>query len=412
MTTSAEELPELPEPELFAGERLTFGANQAIGVSEQSDSQINSKYVAGETRIVTEQARYPLNTIAGMVDSDDYELNPDFQRRHRWSPEKQSRLIESFIMNVPVPPIFLYEDQYSHYEVMDGLQRLTAISSFYKNELSLTGLTEWAELNGRAYSQLPDKIRRGVDRRYLSSIILLQETAKTAEEAERLKQLVFERINSGGVALKEQETRNAIYNGRLNQLCITLSRNVYLCKMWGIPEPTQAELEGNVPLALEDNNYYRTMFDVELVLRFFAHRQRRRIGTGALRTYLDSYLKQGNLFQESTLSDLQALFERTVKLVYDVLGEGAFWLWRYRHNKWGWLERPTTTAYDAIMFVFSQNLYREPLLRSKTDAFQQAIPGFFERYVDSFDARMTNMRNLRERDALVTLFVNGIVGAQ
>ena len=346
-----------------------------------------------------------------MVDSDDYELNPDFQRRHRWSPEKQSRLIESFIMNVPVPPIFSCEDEYSHYEVMDGLQRLTAISSFYKDQLTLTGLAEWAELNGRKYSVLPDKIRRGVDRRYLSSIILLQETAKSELEAERLKQLVFERINSGGVALKEQETRNAIYNGKLNQLCISLSRNIYLCRMWGIPEPSDAELNHDVvPFELEENRYYRTMSDVELVLRFFAHRQRRRIGTGALRTYLDTYLKQGNLFKESTLAELKDLFEQTVSLVYDVLGEKAFWLWRFRHNKWGWLERPTTTAYDAIMFVFSQNLHRQSLLRAKAADIRVAIPEFYQSYVNAFDARMTNMSNLRERDALVTLLVNSVVG--
>ncbi len=409
MTIDPDQLPDPPEAQLIEGERLTFGLGQSRLFVDSSDTEINAKYIAGETRIVTEQARYPLNNIAGMVDSDDYELNPDFQRRHRWSAEKQSRLIESFIMNVPVPPIFLYEDKYSHYEVMDGLQRLTAIASFYNDDLTLTGLTEWSELNGRIYSNLPEQIRRGVDRRYLSSIILLQETAKNAQEAERLKQLVFERINSGGVALKEQETRNAIYNGKLNQLCIRLSRNNYLCKMWGIPEPTEAEQGVTIPIELEENRYYRTMFDVELVLRFFAHRQRRRIGTGALRTYLDMYLKQGNLFPKSTLEELESLFERTVKLVYDVLGEEAFWLWRYRHGRWGWLERPTTTAYDAIMFVFSQNLDREEILRSKSAELRAAFPPFYERYVESFDARMTNMSNLRERDSLVAMLVSQVV---
>jgi hypothetical protein len=150
------------------------------------------------------------------------------------------------------------------------------------------------------------------------------------------------------------------------------------------------------------------MFDVELVLRFFAHRQRRRIGTGALRAYLDMYLKQGNLFLPTTLDELRVLFERTIKLVYDVLGEKAFWLWRFRHGKWGWLERPTTTAYDAIMFVFSQNLDREEILRSKADQLRAAFPPFYEQYVDSFDARMTNMSNLRERDALVAMLVSQV----
>jgi len=295
---------------------------------QQSDGVINRKYVKGDVRIVTEQARYPLNTIAGMVESDDYKLNPEFQRRHRWDTDKKSRLIESFIMNVPVPPIFLYEDQFSHYEVMDGLQRLTAIHDFYRDRFALSGLVEWRELNGRTYTTLPDQIKRGIDRRYLSSIILLHETAKSDEEAQRLKQLVFERLNSGGVKLEPQESRNAIYNGPLNQLCIKLSRNEYLCRMWNIPAPTDAELkEKSISDELLNNDSYRTMEDVELVLRFFAYRQRLEQQKGALEEYLDHYLKLGNLKSKALLDKLATLFESTVKLVYDTLGESAFFLY-------------------------------------------------------------------------------------
>ena len=211
---------------LYENEQLEFTHLKKTEDVAYSDNDINEKYIKGEVRIVTEQARYPLNTIVSMLDSDDYELDPEFQRRHRWNTQRRSRLIESFIMNVPIPPIFLYEDSYSHYQVMDGLQRLTAIYDFYTDRLTLDGLQEWSELNGRKYTNLPDKIKRGVDRRYLSSIILLQETAKDKFEADRLKQLVFERINSGGVKLEYQESRNAIYDGPLNKLCIKLSRNI------------------------------------------------------------------------------------------------------------------------------------------------------------------------------------------
>jgi len=178
---------------------------------------INAKYAKGDVRIVTEQARYPLPTVVHMVESGDYNLQPEFQRRHTWSAQQQSRLIESFIMNVPIPPIFLYEVEYSRYEVMDGLQRMTAIHRFYRDKFKLEGLEQWRELNGFSYSTLPDQVRKGIDRRYLSSLILLKETAASLEEAQRLKQLVFERINSGGVDLSGQESRNAIYDGPLNK---------------------------------------------------------------------------------------------------------------------------------------------------------------------------------------------------
>ncbi|CAN5412026.1 hypothetical protein BH11ACT8_BH11ACT8_07390 [soil metagenome] len=395
--------------ELLPGEAMDLKV-RAVPQSSMTDEEINQKYVSGEVRIVTEQARYPLNTVAGMVRSDDYQLNPEFQRRHRWSPEKQSRLVESFIMNVPVPPIFLYEDEYSHYEVMDGLQRLTAISTFYQDDLELVGLTEWSELNGKRYSQLPEQVRRGIDRRYLSSIILLRETASSPEEAERLKQLVFERINSGGELLREQESRNAIYNGPLNRLCIRLSRNPDLCAMWGIPQPTQAELRGGQPpTELEQNRHYKTMDDVQLVLRFFAHRQRRRIGGGALRTYLDEYLKQGNRLPPPVLEGLEGLFVETTALTHAVLGERAFWLWRYRHGKWDWLARPTTSAYDAIMYVFSQHLDNAEQLIALKKEFRSAMEEFYAQHVEAFDARMTNMANLKERDELVTELVQSVL---
>jgi Protein of unknown function DUF262 len=399
-----------PEPKLLQGEELDFSEVLRATPSTATDSELNEKYVAGEVRIVTEQARYPLNTIVSLLESGDYELNPEFQRRHRWSSEKQSRLIESFVMNVPVPPIFLYEDRYSHYEVMDGLQRLSAIASFYRDQLTLEGLTVWPELNGRNYSNLPEQVKRGVDRRYLSSIILLHETAKTEFEAQKLKQLVFERINSGGVRLEAQESRNAIYDGPLNRLCLRLSRNVFLCRTWDIPEPTEEELRmGVTPPELDENPDYSKMKDVELVLRFFAHRQRRRIGTGALEAYLDFYLKQGNLFPERVLDGLAKLFEDTIQLVWEVLGERAFWLWRFRHGQWNWLQRPTTTAYDAFMFVFSQNLHRREALLARRENFQRSMPKFYEAKVAAFDARTTNMRNLRERDSLVTQLVSDVL---
>ncbi len=126
-----------------------------------SDDEINEKYVRGEVRIVTEQARYPLVSVPQLLSSGDYLLRPEYQRRHRWSPEKKSRLIESLVMNVPVPPIFLYEYEFSKYEVMDGLQRLSTIHEFYEDRFELQGLAEWPELNGKKYSTLPSSIKAG-----------------------------------------------------------------------------------------------------------------------------------------------------------------------------------------------------------------------------------------------------------
>ena len=374
---------------LFSDEELLFERSGSDDYTERTDEEVNEKYIKGDVRIVTEQARYPLSSITTMLETEDYNLNPEFQRRHRWDNAKKSRLMESFIMNVPIPPIFLYEDRFSHYEVMDGLQRLTAIYNFCKDKFALENLEEWPELNGRKYSELPDQVRRGIDRRYLSSVILLQETAKTESEAQRLKQLVFERINSGGVKLEPQEARNAIYNGNLNQLCIKLARNKFLCKCWGIPEPTMEELDTDVISdELLNNEYYRKMDDVELVLRFFAYRQRLTNQKGSLKDYLDRYLKLGNLYPAAVLEKLQDLFQKTIRLSFETFGEKAFWLYRVRNGNWSFYTRPTTVVYDPMMFVLSQRLDRSEDIANKAEEFQQKITTFYKDNYASFEGKV------------------------
>lgn len=393
---------------LFNKEKLDF--SYPTGNSNTyTDEVINQKYAKGDVRIITEQARYPLSTIPEMVHGKNYELNPEFQRRHRWSATKKSRLIESFIMNVPIPPIFLYEDKFSHYEVMDGLQRLTAINDFYNDNLILEGLEEWPELNGRKYSTLPELVKKGVDRRYLSSIILLQETAKSELEAQILKQLVFERINSGGEILEPQESRNAVYNGPLNQLCIKLARNEYFCKAWDIPAPELDE-DGNeiITKDLLNNELFKKMGDVELVLRFFAYRQRDELHKGRLRDYLDLYLKYGNLYEESVLNKFEKLFEDTIELIYKIFGEQSFWLLRKRKD-WSWYRRATTAVYDPMMYVFSQKLDKSEELLSKKQIFLSQIENFYKTHNESFEGRNTNPSILSERNRLFEEFVNSVL---
>ncbi len=113
-----------------------------------NDDEINVKYGKRELRIVTEMNREQLpNFVEALKRSGWMELRPFYQRRPRWDPIRQSKLIESFIMNIPVPPLFVYESDLAKYEVMDGQQRITAIRDFYTNKLKLAmARVEWAHL--------------------------------------------------------------------------------------------------------------------------------------------------------------------------------------------------------------------------------------------------------------------------
>lgn len=337
------------EGEVFNREKLL------LPVVDMSDDEINAKYKRGEIRIVTEQARYPVKSIKDMLDSGDYLLNPEYQRRKRWDNGKKSRLIESFIMNVPLPPVFLYEYDYAKYEVMDGLQRLTTIFDFYSGKFALEDMGYWKELEGKRYDELPKEIQKGIDRRYISSIVLLEETAKSPEEAEELKQIVFERLNSGGEKLTPQETRNALYNGTFNQLCIKLSKNEKFRKMWDIP--LESDSEDN----LLSSEAYRKMDDVELVLRFFAYRFIDDF-SGTVEIFLDAYLKQANTFSEETNQELEKLFNDVVDIAYGLFGEKAFIPPIYERQ----VNKPQKTIYDPLMQSIAKHVeLKDRLLAAK-----------------------------------------------
>ncbi|MGJ5629364.1 DUF262 domain-containing protein [Nostoc sp. CALU 1950] len=357
------------------------------------DDKINEKYNKGEIRIVTEQARYPLDSIETMLDSQKYILNPEYQRRKRWDNTRKSRLIESFIMNVPIPPIFLYEVDYSIYEVMDGLQRLTAIYDFYKGKFDLEGLEYWQELNGRNYKNLPQQIKRGIDRRYLSSIVLLQETAKSAEEADSLKQIVFERLNSGGEKLTPQETRNALLNGKFNQLCIKLAQNDSFRKMWKLPLESEGEKE------LLKSEPYRKMEDVELVLRFFAYRHITNFKS-TVDKFLDDYLKQANSYQDQTIKNLEALFNETINLIYSIFGNSAFIPPKQKRDN----KVPLKTIYDPLMQVFANNISHKESFLKHSQSIKSALYSNKELlYVKEennrflFDGRDNNKKDVESR---------------
>lgn len=359
-----------------------------------SDEQINEKYNKGEIRIVTEQARYPLDSIEIMLDSQKYILNPEYQRRKRWDNIRKSRLIESLIMNVPIPPIFLYEINYSIYEVMDGQQRLTAIYEFYKGRFNLEGLAYWSELNGRNYKNLPEQVKRGIDRRYLSSIVLLQETAKTQQEAESLKQIVFERLNSGGEKLTSQEIRNALYNGNFNQLCIKLAQNDSYRKMWKLP----LESEGEEKLLASEP--YRKMEDVELVLRFFAYRHFDKL-KAPIDKFLDDYLKQANHYDDKTIKSLENLFNETIDLIYAIFKDSAFLLPPGKKRKF---KSPAKIIYDSMMQAFANNiLHKDKLIkngesiRNNLYLNKELLYSTEENNIDIFDTRYNTAKYIELR---------------
>ena len=400
---------------LLDGEQVSFEPDKPA--PKATDEELNSRYVKGDIRIVTEQARYPLAGILQMLQetkADEsgrfiprYMLDPEYQRRHRWSDTRKSRLIESFLLNVPVPPVFLYERDLARFEVMDGRQRLTALSDFYADKFALTGLEYWRDLDGRRYSELPSKVRDGIDRRYISSIILLQETANTEVQAAMLKKLVFERLNSGGVKLASQETRNAIYSGPLNTLCLQLSENQTFRRMWGIPLDPNAERDsgdGDVEEVADDATatgmrMFEKMEDVELVLRFFAYRQIRefKAGLNRISEFLDLFLVRGNRFSPAVLDHYRAMFESTISFLWDAVGIEAFSLLDSGRR------RATKIVYDPLMYIANspEVVPHHLALVSHKELLREELHKMYVANAELFAGRRTNFVDTQQRNSHV-----------
>lgn len=341
-----------------------------------SEDEINEKYESGEKRILTEINREKLPSFVQALSQNPKYMNlrPFYQRRARWDTKMQSRLIESFLINIPVPPIILYEINYNSYEVMDGQQRITAIRDFYTNKFSLTGLELWPELNKLKYDDLPFNIRAGLDRRSISSIVILRESTSDPEKALFLKQKTFERLNTGGVDLSQQEVRNCLYYGKFDSLLIELSRYPIFAAAWGIP------IDDDSP-ELSKNNLYKKMEDAELVLRFFALRNVEHFRNG-MEGFLDLYMMKSLESSEEDIKIFRNIFLQTINLAHQIYEENLFKPFKPKSGTWE--KKPYKAYYDAIMVGFSKHLDKaEILIARKTRVIEET-----KKLFDKQDSRL------------------------
>ena len=171
-----------------------------------------------EVRVANVQ--YSCRHIYWMIENRErIELTPDFQRRQVWSNKQRSELIESILLGIPIPVIYLFENLYGTWQVLDGLQRLSAITDFMSGRFKLNGLTVLAELNGFVYDDLPRKQQGIIDDYNLVFYVIQPPTS------EQVKYEIMRRVNKGGTALNNQEMREMLYSGKATELLEELRGN-------------------------------------------------------------------------------------------------------------------------------------------------------------------------------------------
>jgi hypothetical protein len=287
-----------------------------------------------QRELVTSVVDYNLSTLADLVTNKDIDLSPRYQRRFRWDDVRQSALIESFLMNVPVPPIFLNEDAYGQYSVIDGKQRLNSIQSFMRGRLVLKGLKVFSDINGQTFDTLPAKLQTIVRTRpTLRAVIILRQS-----DAD-VKFEVFRRLNTGGVKLNAQEIRNSVYPGPLNNLILDLSEEKRFHRLLGIK-------------TLSKSSIYQEMRDAEFVLRFFTFRRTWSDFSGGMRRRMDLFMAENQRLPLLTLNEMRDDFISTLDTVEAIFNEHAFQRWQPEREQWR--QQVLASLFDAEMFACNQ----------------------------------------------------------
>ena len=310
--------------------------------------------LAKERTVKTQNIEYDLETLVKKIQKKIIKLNPDYQRNHRWDNKESSRLIESLILNIPIPIIYLsqdidvdeeVEDGVSRYSVIDGQQRLTAIYDFMKNNYALEGLEVLNPLNGAYYKDLPPFLVRRLEERTIKCLRI----DSTVDP--QVKYDVFERLNSGSVQLESQELRNAVYRGKFNDLIKKLAKNEKFMKLLNI----------NIKHASTDNKV-KKMQDVECVLRFFAFGNYEIVNMKkSLKKFLSKQMDKFNACDENELKKMEEHFLTVIDYIYDNMGEKAFAKYKVENNELKLQSKFNTAVYDVVIIAISEGMREKTL---------------------------------------------------
>ncbi len=303
--------------------------------SELEDAESSSLTVF---EIETFPADYPLDVLKHKWESGDIELH-EFQRQFVWNEVRSSKLIESFLMGIPVPPIFLYSERKSQkYIVIDGQQRLKSVFYFFdgyfggkgtgkKRKFKLKGLGDNSKWNNKTFDEFEEEDKRRLKNSVLRAIIVKQIEPKDDTSMYH----IFERLNTGGIVLTNQELRNCIYGGKLRDLLIEINKLAIWRQVFG-----------------KDKVHTRQK-DVELILRFFTLQD---LGgyKKPLNESLSKYMRENIDPPDENLQEMKELFERTCNEVYNNLGNKPFHIWSGLN----------AAFYDSVMVAFSKHLNEIP----------------------------------------------------
>lgn len=303
---------------------------ELIIVDDTADENEEFRY-----SITSYGADYPIDSIVSRIEKDKIFV-PPFQRKYVWTHIQASRFIESLILGLPVPGIFLsHESETNRLLIVDGQQRILSIANFYKGlfgekKFRLKGVQ--ADLEGLTYEELKEADRNRLDDSILHATVIKQDSPDGDDSS---IYMIFERLNTGGTPLQPQEIRACVYYGQFNELLSDLTKNPDWRSIFG-----------------EEN---RRMKEQELILRFFALFYEYNSYKKVLKTFLNSFMSINRNLELYAGEDLTSLFIETIKLVNDSIGKNAFRIGN----------RLNAAIFDSVMVGLSYKIKNSKSVDSK-----------------------------------------------
>jgi hypothetical protein len=331
-----------------------------IAVEPLTSEEEDSETALRPYEILTYPADYTLEILVGKW-NDRTIRSPNLQRRFVWPQTRASKLIESFLMGLPVPPIFLYQDRKEgDLLIVDGHQRLRSIAYFFSGwfgeegdpkrvPFELIGLSDESPFSGITYEKLENTAP--VAFKKFKDCVLRAYVMRQLEPADNDSSIieVFGRLNTGGMALQGQEIRNCVYEGEFNELLKKLNKNQDWRKIVG----TEAE--------------DKRMRDTELILRFLALFYNVRNYQKPMKEFLNNFMKLYRLppqenpkdsdakkrataekrkAYEAQLEEFEDIFTRTAQAVVQYLGPKPFHI----------LRGLNAAVFDSVFTAFALNI--------------------------------------------------------
>ena len=268
-------------------------------------------------------------------------VQPDFQRHYVWDSKKASRLIESALLGIPLPVIYLAEENDGKEYVIDGQQRLTSFFSYIDSafpngrKFKLNGLQVFSELNGKLFKEIDEIYQDKIRYCELRAITFRKESDS------ELRFEIFERLNTGAVSLNDQELRNCIYRGAYNDLLKELADYSEFRELLGLKDEEPR------------------MKDKELVLRFASFFHQTYLNyKPPVRSFLNKDMEIFRNISETDKKELEKAFKNSVMIIKSLLGDKAFKRFYPGDdvNKDGSWEQKQFNAslYDVLMYSFAK----------------------------------------------------------